>query len=122
MTAGYTTLSLLTPEDYTEFSRKGDLLEEGITKAAGKYNVPCSFNRAGSMLGYFFTNEEVTNYEKAKTSDLAFFASYYREMANQGIFLPPSQFEGLFLSTAHTDEDIEKTIAAAEKAFAALSE
>ena len=122
MTAGYTTLSLLTQEDYTEFTRKGDMLEEGITKAARKYNVPCSFNRAGSMIGFFFTDEDVTNYEKAKTSNLAFFASYYREMAHQGIFLPPSQFEGLFLSTAHTDEDIEKTIAAAEKAFAALSE
>jgi len=120
MTAGFETLSQLTPEVYTEFQRKGDLLEKGISAAAAKYDIPHTFNRAGSMIGLFFTNEEVINYEGAKTSDLTFFGTYYREMAEQGIYLPPSQFEGLFLSTAHTDEDIEKTIAAAEKAFSKL--
>lgn len=120
MTAGLETLSQLTPESYDEFTRKGDMLEKGIGAAAEKYGVPHTFNRAGSMIGLFFTNEEVVNYDTAKTSDLEFFASYYREMANQGIYLPPSQFEGLFLSTAHSDEDIEKTIAAAEQAFAKL--
>ncbi|EPR29509.1 Glutamate-1-semialdehyde 2,1-aminomutase [Geobacillus sp. WSUCF1] len=72
------------------------------------------------MIGFFFTNEPVVNYETAKTSDLELFAAYYREMANEGIFLPPSQFEGLFLSTAHSDDDIEYTIAAAERVFARL--
>jgi glutamate-1-semialdehyde 2,1-aminomutase len=120
MAAGYATLSQLKPEHYEEFNKKADRLEEGITEAARKYDVPVSFNRAGSMIGFFFTNEEVINYEKAKTSNLEFFASYYREMAEQGIFLPPSQFEGMFLSTAHSDEDIEKTITAVEKSFAAL--
>ncbi|WP_042345561.1 glutamate-1-semialdehyde 2,1-aminomutase [Bacillus massiliigorillae] len=120
MTAGLITLKNLTPEDYVEFKRKGDLLEEGFTKAAATYNVPLTFNRAGSMIGFFFTNEKVINYETAKSSDLDFFAAYYREMANEGIFLPASQFEGLFLSTAHSDEDIAKTIAAAEKAFSTL--
>lgn len=120
MTAGLETLSQLTPESYEEFTRKGDILEKGIGEAAEKYGVPHTFNRAGSMIGLFFTNEEVVNYDTAKTSDLEFFASYYREMANQGIYLPPSQFEGLFLSTAHSDEDIEKTIEAAEQAFAKL--
>ncbi|MEJ9228204.1 glutamate-1-semialdehyde 2,1-aminomutase [Peribacillus butanolivorans] len=120
MTAGLETLSQLTPESYEEFTRKGDMLEKGIGEAAKKYGVPYTFNRAGSMIGLFFTNEDVVNYDTAKTSDLEFFASYYREMANQGIYLPPSQFEGLFLSTAHSDEDIEKTIAATEQAFAKL--
>ncbi|WML59556.1 glutamate-1-semialdehyde 2,1-aminomutase [Neobacillus sp. PS2-9] len=120
MTAGYETLSQLTPEHYEEFIRKGDLLEKGFKAAAEKYDIPITFNRAGSMIGFFFTNEEVINFEKAKTSNLEFFAEYYREMAEQGIFLPPSQFEGLFLSTAHTDEDIEKTIQAAEIAFSKL--
>ncbi|MEV5112639.1 glutamate-1-semialdehyde 2,1-aminomutase [Peribacillus frigoritolerans] len=120
MTAGLETLSQLTPESYVEFTRKGDMLEKGIGAAADKYGVPHTFNRAGSMIGLFFTNEDVVNYDTAKTSDLEFFASYYREMANQGIYLPPSQFEGLFLSTAHSDEDIEKTIVAAEQAFAKL--
>lgn len=120
MTAGYETLSQLKPEHYKEFERKGDRLEAGIKAAAEKYGVPVMFNRAGSMIGFFFTNEEVINYDRAKTSDLDFFAFYYREMANQGIFLPPSQFEGLFLSTEHTNEDIEKTIKAIETSFANL--
>ena len=120
MTAGIATLSRLKPADYEEFKRKADLLEEGITYAAKKYGVPLTFNRAGSMIGFFFTDEKVINYETAKASNLEFFANYYREMANEGIFLPPSQFEGLFLSTAHSDEDIAKTIAAVEKAFVTL--
>ena len=121
MTAGFETLSQLTPEVYEEFIRKGDILEKGISDAAKKYDIPHTFNRAGSMIGLFFTNEDVINYEKAKTSDLTFFANYYREMAEQGIYLPPSQFEGLFLSTEHSDEDLDKTIAAAEHAFAKLA-
>ncbi|GAA0333812.1 glutamate-1-semialdehyde 2,1-aminomutase [Bacillus carboniphilus] len=121
MTAGYETLRQLTPETYDEFVKKGDRLEAGIKQAAEKYNIPHCINRAGSMIGFFFTDEIVTNYEKAKTSNLEFFATYYREMANEGIFLPPSQFEGLFLSTAHSDEDIEKTIQAIEKAFSKLA-
>lgn len=120
MTAGFETLSQLTPDSYKEFERKADRLEEGLKAAAEKYDIPHTINRAGSMIGIFFTNEDVINYEKAKTSNLEFFAEYYREMANQGVFLPPSQFEGLFLSTAHTDEDIEKTILAAEQAFSKL--
>ncbi|MED1204819.1 glutamate-1-semialdehyde 2,1-aminomutase [Heyndrickxia acidicola] len=120
MTAGYETLSQLTPDTYKEFRKKADKLEEGISKAAKKYDIPHTFNRAGSMIGLFLTNEEVFNYDTAKTSDLELFAAYYREMALNGVFLPPSQFEGLFLSTAHTDEDIQKTIEAAEKSFSRI--
>jgi glutamate-1-semialdehyde 2,1-aminomutase len=120
MTAGYETLSQLKPEDYQGFIRKADMLEKGMMAAAEKYEIPFTCNRAGSMIGFFFTNEDVINYEKAKTSNLDFFATYYREMANNGVFLPPSQFEGVFLSTAHSDEDIEKTIQAAEISFSKL--
>lgn len=120
MTAGYETLSQLTPEHYNEFIRKGDILEKGIKAAGEKYGVPVTFNRAGSMIGFFFTNEDVINYETAKSSNLEFFAEYYRQMADQGVFLPPSQFEGLFLSTEHSDEDIEKTVKAVEVAFSKL--
>ncbi|NRG43252.1 glutamate-1-semialdehyde 2,1-aminomutase [Bacillus sp. CRN 9] len=120
MAAGLATLSQLTPESYKEFGKKADKLELGLRTAAEKYGIPHTINRAGSMIGIFFTNEDVINYEKARTSNLEFFASYYREMANNGVFLPPSQFEGLFLSTALTDEDIEKTIIAAEAAFSKL--
>jgi glutamate-1-semialdehyde 2,1-aminomutase len=120
MTAGLETLSQLTPEHYEEFARKAELLEEGIRAAAQKHDIPHTINRVGSMVGFFFTNEAVTNYELAKTSNLDYFASYYQEMANQGVFLPPSQFEGMFLSTAHSNEDIEKTIQAIEIAFSKL--
>ncbi len=122
MTAGYETLKQLTPETYEEFQRKGDMLEEGYRKAAEKYDIPLTINRAGSMIGIFFTGEKVYNYETAKRSNLDYFAKYYREMADQGVFLPPSQFEGLFLSTEHTDEDIKNTIKAAENAFRKLKE
>ncbi len=120
MTAGYETLSQLTPESYEEFDRKADRLIQGITDAAVKYSIPHRLTKAGSMVGFFFTNKEVTNYEDAKTSDLKMFASYYQYMLQEGVFLPPSQFEGMFLSTAHSDEDIEKTIQAVEKSFSQL--
>ncbi|MGG2064216.1 glutamate-1-semialdehyde 2,1-aminomutase [Bacillus sp. S14(2024)] len=120
MTAGYETLVQLTPESYKEFERKAEILEKGLHEVAVKYDIPHCINRAGSMVGIFFTDEKVINYETAKTSNLEYFAAYYREMVEQGIFLPPSQFEGLFLSTAHSDADIEATIAAAEIAMSKL--
>ncbi|WP_363551494.1 glutamate-1-semialdehyde 2,1-aminomutase [Caldifermentibacillus hisashii] len=122
MTAGYETLKQLKPEHYDEFKRKGDMLEAGYRQAAETYGIPLIVNRAGSMIGVFFTNEQVINYDTAKTSNLDYFATYYREMALQGVFLPPSQFEGLFISTVHSDEDIEKTIQAAENAFRKIKE
>lgn len=122
MTAGYETLKQLKPEHYDEFKRKGDMLEAGYRQAAETYGIPLTVNRAGSMIGVFFTNEQVINYDTAKTSNLDYFATYYREMALQGVFLPPSQFEGLFISTVHSDEDIEKTIQAAEHAFRKIKE
>ena len=120
MTAGLETLSRLTSETYDHFNKLADLLETGFREAATKYNIPHTVNRAGSMIGFFFTNETVTNYEIAKTSDLQLFAKYYRLMAEEGIFLPPSQFEGMFLSAAHTEADIAKTVDAFHKVFAQL--
>jgi len=122
MTAGYETLKQLKPEHYGDFIRKADMLEAGYRQAAEKYCIPLTVNRVGSMIGVFFTNEQVINYDTAKTANLDYFATYYREMALQGVFLPPSQFEGLFISTVHSDEDIEKTIQAAENAFQKIKE
>lgn len=120
MTAGYETLSQLTPDSYKEFERKAERLGEGLSKAAAKYDIPHTVNRAGSMVGFFFTDQDVVNFETASTSNLEFFTRYFKEMLDQGISIPPSQFEGMFLSTAHTDEDIDQTIAAAEAAFSKL--
>lgn len=120
MTAGYETLIQLNEDTYKEFTKKADLLEEGFKEAAETYQVPLTCNRAGSMIGFFFTNEQVKDYDSAKQSDLQFFANYYKEMAENGVFLPPSQFEGIFLSVEHSNEDIQKTIQAAQKAFKAI--
>ncbi|MEI2403187.1 glutamate-1-semialdehyde 2,1-aminomutase [Niallia taxi] len=120
MTAGFQTLSQLTPDSYQQFIQKADKLEAGLKAAAEKYEIPFTINRAGSMIGFFFTNEEVVDYDSAKTSNLDYFAAFYNEMLEQGVFLPPSQFEGLFLSTALSDEDIVHTIKAAEIAFSKL--
>ena len=121
MTAGIETLKKLTPESYDHFMKLGDQLEAGFREAAEKYNIPHTINRAGSMIGFFFTNEKVINYDVAKTSDLELFADYYKLMAEEGIFLPPSQFEGMFLSTAHTEEHIAKTVQAFHTVFAKLA-
>ncbi|MDT8859502.1 glutamate-1-semialdehyde 2,1-aminomutase [Alkalihalobacillus sp. MEB130] len=120
MTAGYETLSQLTEEDYHRFEQLAERLANGLSEAAKKHEIPHTINRAGSMVGFFFTDEKVTNFEKASTSNLDYFATYFQEMLNQGISLPPSQFEGMFLSTKHTEADIDQTIAAAEIAFSKL--
>ena len=121
MTAGYETLSRLDAGSYEYFKKLGDQLEEGFRAAATKYNIPHTVNRAGSMIGFFFTNEDVVDFASAKTSDLQLFAEYFRLMAEEGIFLPPSQFEGLFISTAHTEEHIAKTVEAFHTVFAKLA-
>jgi glutamate-1-semialdehyde 2,1-aminomutase len=121
MTAGFETLSRLDESSYETFIKRGDQLEAGFREAAEKYNIPHTVNRAGSMIGFFFTNEPVVDFASAKTSDTELFADYYRLMAEEGIFLPPSQFEGMFLSTAHTEEHIAKTVEAFHTVFAKLA-
>ncbi|MCL7748087.1 glutamate-1-semialdehyde 2,1-aminomutase [Halalkalibacter alkaliphilus] len=120
MTAGYETLSQLTEADYVRFEQLAERLANGLSAVAKKHEIPHSINRAGSMVGFFFTDEKVINFERASTSNLDYFTKYFQEMLNQGISLPPSQFEGMFLSTKHTEEDIDQTIAAAEVAFSKL--
>lgn len=121
MRAGFETLSRLTEESYNTFIERGNQLEKGFREAATKYNIPHTVNRAGSMIGFFFTNENVVDFATAKTSDTDLFADYYRLMAAEGIYLPPSQFEGMFLSTAHTEEHIAKTVEAFHTVFAKLA-
>ncbi|EGQ3948305.1 glutamate-1-semialdehyde 2,1-aminomutase [Staphylococcus pseudintermedius] len=120
MTSGYMTLSQLTPESYDYFNELGDMLEEGLTEIFAKHQVPLTVNRAGSMIGFFLNEGPVKNFKEANQSDLELFGQLYRELAEQGIFLPPSQFEGMFLSTAHTKEDIEKTLYAFDVALERL--
>jgi glutamate-1-semialdehyde 2,1-aminomutase len=74
-------------------------------------------NRVGSMFTFFFTDKPVTDYESAKRSDTARFGRFFRLMLERGIYLAPSQFEAAFLSTAHSEEDIDRTLAAARECF-----
>ncbi|CQR48042.1 Glutamate-1-semialdehyde 2,1-aminomutase [Paraliobacillus sp. PM-2] len=121
MTAGLETLKAMDKSAYQKLNQKVDRLIEGFMQAAEDFQLDLQVNRAGSMVGFFFNDQPVVNYEIASKSDVKRFASYYRQMIEQGVFLPPSQFEGVFLSTAHTDEDIEETIKAVRTAFEYIS-
>jgi glutamate-1-semialdehyde 2,1-aminomutase len=122
MAAGLATLEQLRqPGVYDTLEKRSGRLAEGLAAAARRNGVPASFNRVGSMLGMFFTDRTVENFETAKTSDLPRFGRYYREMLDAGIYLAPSQFEACFVSLAHDDAAIEQTIQAADVSLAALS-
>jgi glutamate-1-semialdehyde 2,1-aminomutase len=122
MAAGLATLEQLRqPGVYDTLEKRSGRLAEGLAEAARRNGVPASFNRVGSMLGMFFTDRMVENFETAKTSDLPRFGRYYREMLDAGIYLAPSQFEACFVSLAHDDAAIEQTIQAADVSLAALS-
>lgn len=113
MSAGYRTLRLLEQiEIYDELERKAARLEEGFKHNAELTSVPLKINRVGSMLSTFFTEQEVVNYETAKSSDMQVFKKYYTSMLNLGILTAPTPYEVMFISTAHSDEDIEDTIKA----------
>lgn len=121
MAGGYETLSQLTPETYQELSRKADKLASGLDQVATECGIPHTVNRVGSMVGFFFTDKDVVNYQTAAGSNLNHFKTYFNHMLEAGISLPPSQFEGLFLSTKHSDEDLQRTIDAAKKAFSEIN-
>ncbi len=122
MAAGIATLEQLrVPNVYERLEENSARLANGLRKIAEKAGVPVFVDRVGSMLGMFFTNKQVKNFEDAKTSDLQKFTAYYQGMLERGIYLAPSQFEALFLSTAHETEHIEKTLEAAEEVFRQLA-
>ncbi|ENJ1119657.1 glutamate-1-semialdehyde 2,1-aminomutase [Listeria monocytogenes] len=112
MNAGFETVRQLTPQHYDVFRTLIKRMEEGLTEISARRQIPLSINKAGSMFGFFFTDQKVINFDTAKISNLEFFRNYYREMLGQGIFLPPSQFEGVFISTMHTENEIDKTLEA----------
>ncbi len=119
MAAGIEMLKILSGKKtiYRQLEKKSATLEQGLQSIIDKHHLPLTQNRVGSMFTLFFTKEKVVDYETAKTSDTKAFASYFSSMLEQGIYLPPSQFEAAFMSIAHSNEDIERTIDAAEKAL-----
>lgn len=120
MAAGYTTLKLLTPAVYEQLEERGARLQAGFERNAKEFGVPLTINRIGSMVCPFFTNTPVVNFDTAKTSDLDRFRRYFAAMVQEGVSVPPSQFEGMFISAAHTVEDIDATIEANYNAFKSL--
>ena len=94
-----------------------DQLNHSTSQLAACAPENLTVNRVGSMMTWFFTKEAVTDYDSAKTSDTKQFARFFHAMLERGIYLPPSQFEALFVSTAHTQADIERTIEAAKESF-----
>ncbi|WP_025678943.1 glutamate-1-semialdehyde 2,1-aminomutase [Paenibacillus massiliensis] len=112
MAAGYTTLSLLTPEIYDQLEERAARLQEGFERNAREIGIPVSINRVGSMVCPFFNDKQVTNYEVARASNPDHFRRYFAEMVREGVSVAPSQFEGMFVSAAHTIQDIDATIEA----------
>ena len=96
---------------------KTSKLVEGLQRAAQSVGVKIQTPQAGSMFGIFFSTQPVTNYDEAAAANQDRFKKFFAAMLEQRIYLAPSQFETLFMSAAHTDEDLEKTLTAAEKAF-----
>lgn len=112
MSAGLEQLKILTenPSFFTDLAAKGERLFGTIDSLLKQYNAPCTMNYIGSLGCVFFTPDEVKNYEDAKKADTAAFTEYFRYMLGNGIHLAPSQFEAMFLSVTHTDEDIDRTL------------
>jgi glutamate-1-semialdehyde 2,1-aminomutase len=123
MAAGIATLKeLRKPGQYETLERKGALLEEGIANAIQSTNIPAQVKRIGAMFCLYFTPEPVTDYTSAKLSDTARFARYFWQMLEQGIYLPPSQFEACFISLALEDSMLEETLIAIESVLKSLSQ
>jgi glutamate-1-semialdehyde 2,1-aminomutase len=122
MAGGIATLTELKRQNpYHQFNKTAAFLEVILLETAKKYDVDLVVNRFGSMMNPFFTKGVVTNFEEAQTSDTKKFAVFFWEMIKNGVFLPPSQFEAWFLSSAISEKDIKKITAAVDKAILAVS-
>lgn len=117
MTAGLWSLEALSPQLYRHLARLGTRLAAGLADAARGQGVPVQINAFGSVLTPFFTDRPVRDYQSALASDTERYAEFFRGMLARGIYLPPSQFEAWFLSAAHTERDVDRTVKAAREAF-----
>ena len=119
MTAGLRAINALNDESYEKLERMGARLEEGMNEVLRDLNVEAQLQRWGSMWTLFFNPKPVESYADAKTSDTKQFGRFFHAMLERGIYLPPAQFEAAFISLAHTEEDIDNTIAATREALLA---
>ena len=120
MTAGLWSLSELSPKLYRHLSKLGAQLAGGLADAARQAGVPLQVNAFGSLVTPFFTSEPVRDFQSAIKADAAMYGKFFREMLDRGVYPPPSQFEAWFLSGAHTEADVAKTIKAARAALMAM--
>jgi glutamate-1-semialdehyde 2,1-aminomutase len=121
MTAGIETMKKLAqPGVYEELERKSKKLVDGIVATAEKHGLPISGDYAGGMFGWYFVDGPVKNFSQAAKADAKKFGKWHRAMLERGVYLAPSMYEAGFMSMAHTDEDIDKTIAIADEVMASL--
>jgi glutamate-1-semialdehyde 2,1-aminomutase len=123
MAAGIATISHLQAsarQIYAQLNATAAALADGVAREAFKAGIAVTVNRVGSMWTWFFTSGSVANYEQAAKSDTAAFGRFHRAMLDGGVWLPPSQFEAAFLSTAHGEDEVRATIEAAREAFHAM--
>ncbi len=114
MSAGYAALTYIKehPEIYNLLEEKSKFLEEGFAENQKSLGKNFAFNRVGSMMTLFFTEQKVVDFHSAVSSDTALYGKFFNGMLKRGIYLAPAQFEAMFVSTAHTKEDLEKTVKA----------
>lgn len=121
MAAGLATLTILKDTmPYETLANKTRKLTDNFKSISQKHSIPVTINQIGSMFSIFFTDQAVTDYPSAKTSNIKAFSEYFNHMLLEGIYLPPSQFESAFMSVAHNDEDIEQTTIAFERSIKKL--
>ncbi|WP_252314077.1 glutamate-1-semialdehyde 2,1-aminomutase [Sinobaca sp. H24] len=122
MSSGIACLELLKqPGLYDNLDRLGEKLEKGLQEAVDQYNIPASINRIKGALTLYFTPDKVKNYQDAKKGNDILFSAFFKGMLDKGIHLAPSKYEAWFLTTAHTEADIEDTIKAAKEVLASLA-
>ena len=107
-------------EIYPKLDKVSGGLVEGVLAAAREVGVPLCANRVGSMFTWFFQEGPVTDWDSASKSNTEAFGKFFRGMLDAGVYLPPSQYEAMFLGTTHTEEDVQRTIAAAKQALGTL--
>ena len=121
MAVGIETLKMLKePGFYEQMSARREKLSAGIAAAAAEHNIAIQQSGIGTMFCTYFTDQAVTDFESAKSSNLEYFKPFFLELLKEGVYIAPSQFESGFVSRAHNEQDIEDTVRAAEKAFAAV--
>jgi glutamate-1-semialdehyde 2,1-aminomutase len=122
MAAGITTLwALAQSAVFDEIATKAERLEAGIVQSAVRHRIPVRVNRVGSMFTAFFTEAPVTDYADARRADAQRYARFFHALLEAGVYFPPSQFEAAFTSAAHTDADLDATLAAIDAAMAAVT-